>query len=118
GRPGREPRAEEGGRGRVPALGAVGPPALPAVARAAPGAGAPPRGRRRRGHGWPDLPGRSLRADRPRQRRVPPPPDRRRLESLDRRRSDPRLAGARSSARPRPAANPPATGAGPVAPGP
>src|SRR5207245_9501952 len=99
GRPGREPRAEEGGRGRVPALGAVGPPALPAVARAAPGAGAPPRGRRRRGHRWPDLPGRSLRADRPRQRRVPPPPDRRRLESLDRRRSDARLAGARSSAR-------------------
>src|SRR3989449_2852733 len=35
--------------------------------------------------------GRSLRADRPRQRRVPPPPDRRRLESLDRDRKSTRL---------------------------
>src|SRR2546429_454447 len=88
-----------GGTPIVPPLGDFRQPALPAVDRAAPGAGAPPRGRRRRGHRWPDLPGRSLRADRPRQRRVPPPPDRRRLESLDRRRSDARLAGARSSAR-------------------
>src|SRR6185295_12867845 len=73
-----EPRAADGGRRRVSALGDVRQAALRTALRASSDHAAAPRRGDRGRHRRPDLPGRAVPADRPEQRSLPPPADRRR----------------------------------------